>query len=81
MTVNKKQDNTQQNSRGSLLKQKKHVQGTQIPLYFNCLRGVIQELPVAVERREHHVCRVQGMDEVWWEGVLLLDCVWSPVDK
>lgn len=35
-------------------------------------------LPEAVQGREHHVRGVQGVDEVGWEGVLLLHCIRLP---
>lgn len=35
-------------------------------------------LPVAVQGSKHHVSGVQGMDEVGWEGILLLHSVWLP---
>lgn len=41
-------------------------------------RHPISLIPVAVERSQHHVCGVQRVDEVWWEGILLFNCVWPP---
>jgi len=35
-------------------------------------------VPVAVERGQHHVCGVQGVDEVWRERILLFNNVRPP---
>lgn len=37
-----------------------------------------RSLPEAVQSCEHHVCGVQGVDEVGWEGILLLHCIRLP---
>lgn len=35
-------------------------------------------VPIATERCHHHVRGVQRVDEVWWESVLLFNCVRLP---
>lgn len=40
-----------------------------------------QMIPVAVESSQHHVCGVQRVDEVGWEGVFLFDRVWPPATR
>lgn len=35
-------------------------------------------VPIAAERCHHHVRGVQRVDEVWWESILLLNCVRLP---
>lgn len=39
---------------------------------------VCELIPIAVESRQHHVCGVQRVDEVWREGILLFNRVWPP---
>lgn len=36
------------------------------------------KVPITVESSQHHVGGVQWVDEVWWESVLLFNCVWPP---
>lgn len=44
-------------------------------------RGKSDTQSLAEERRQHHVARVQGMDEVWRESISLLHHVRPTVTK